>query len=63
MKNGCGTIPFYRLNNNSRGTTDLEPIKAIIDDYDLMNAFLSNNLHDFQDAIYVVKGFDGAVLS
>lgn len=58
-----GTIPFYRLNNNSRGTTDLEPIKAIIDDYDLMNAFLSNNLHDFQDAIYVVKGFDGDDLS
>lgn len=54
-----GTIPFYRLNNNKSGTTDLEPIKAIIDDYDLMNAFLSNNLHDFQDAIYVVKGFKG----
>ena len=58
-----GTIPFYRLNNNARGTTDLEPIKALIDDYDLMNAFLSNNLHDFQDAIYVVKGFDGDDLS
>lgn len=58
-----GTIPFYRLSNNGRGTTDLEPIKALIDDYDLMNAFLSNNLHDFQEAIYVVKGFDGDDLS
>lgn len=58
-----GQIPFYRLSNNQRGTTDLEPVKPIIDDYDLMNAFLSNNLHDFQDAIYVVKGFDGDDLS
>lgn len=54
-----GTIPFYRLSNNARGRNDLEPVKAIIDDYDLMNAFLSNNLHDFQDAIYVVKGYEG----
>lgn len=54
-----GTIPFYRLNNNERNKSDLAPIKSIIDDYDLMNAFLSNNLQDFQDAIYVVKGYDG----
>lgn len=58
-----GTIPFYRLSNNARGRNDLEPVKAIIDDYDLMNAFLSNNLHDFQDAIYVVKGYEGDDLS
>ena len=54
-----GTIPFYRFNNNKAGIHDLAPIKALIDDYDLMNAFLSNNLHDFQDAIYVVKGYKG----
>jgi SPP1 family phage portal protein len=44
-------------------TTDLEPVKALIDDYDLMDAFLSNNLQDFTDAIYVVKGFQGDDLS
>jgi SPP1 family phage portal protein len=51
--------PFYRLSNNTHETTDLEPIKALIDDYDLMAAFLSNNLQDFSEAIYVVKGFKG----
>lgn len=52
-------IPFYRLSNNKAETTDLEPIKALIDDYDLMAAFLSNNLQDFADAIYVVKNYPG----
>lgn len=56
---GYGQIPFYRLQNNVDERTDLEPIKDIIDDYDLMNAFLSNNLQDFAEAIYVVKGFKG----
>lgn len=54
-----GTIPFYRLQNNLEERSGLAPIKALIDDYDLMNAFLSNNLQDFTDAIYVVTGFKG----
>lgn len=54
-----GVIPFYRYQNNQKERTDLEPIKALIDDYDLMSTFLSNNLQDFADAIYVVKGFSG----
>lgn len=58
-----GTIPFYKLANNKKERTDLEPIKALIDDYDLMACFLSNNLQDFADAIYVVKGFRGDDLS
>ena len=57
------TIPFYRLANNSKELSDLEPIKALIDDYDLMACFLSNNLQDFSEAIYVVKGFRGDDLS
>lgn len=52
-------LPFARLENNKYTKTDLEPIKNLIDDYDLMNAFLSNNLQDFSEAIYVVKGFMG----
>jgi SPP1 family phage portal protein len=35
----------------------------LIDDYDLMACFLSNNLQDFSEAIYVVKGFRGDDLS
>lgn len=52
-------LPFFRVENNKNRRTDLEPIKALIDDYDLMAAFLSNNLQDFAEAIYVVKGFKG----
>jgi SPP1 family phage portal protein len=54
-----GDIPFYRMTNNAKEKTDLEPIKPLIDDYDLMACFLSNNLQDFAEAIYVVKGFQG----
>lgn len=59
LKRDYGTIPFYRYKNNVKETTDLKPIKSLIDDYDVMNAFLSNNLQDFTEAIYVVKGYDG----
>lgn len=51
-----GHIPFYRMQNNAEETTDLEPIKELIDDYDLMNAFMSNNLQDMAEAIYVLNG-------
>ncbi|WP_440896252.1 phage portal protein [Amphibacillus sp. Q70] len=59
LERSYGTIPFYRLGNNKKSSTDLEPIKALIDDYDLMACFISNNLQDFTEAIYVVKGFPG----
>lgn len=54
-----GFVPFFRLNNNKYNTTDLQPIKSLIDDYDLMACSLSNNLQDFQDSLYVVKGYVG----
>jgi SPP1 family phage portal protein len=54
-----GSIPFHKLKNNKSERTDLEPVKALIDDYDIMNCFLSNNLQDFAEAIYVVSGFQG----
>ena len=63
LQRSMNNIPFYRLSNNSKETTDLEPIKALIDDYDLMACYLSNNLQDFSEAIYVVKGFRGDDLS
>ncbi len=57
-----GFIPFFRLDNGSKQTSGLKPIKELIDDYDLMACSLSNNLQDFTDAIYVVSGFQGADL-
>ena len=54
-----GMIPFFRLDNNVKRRSDLYPIKALIDDYDLMSCSLSNNLQDLTEGIYVVKGFQG----
>ena len=52
-------VPFLRLDNNKKRTSDLFVIKDIIDDYDLMACGLSNNLQDVAEGIYVVKGWDG----
>ncbi|SEA15655.1 phage portal protein, SPP1 family [Eubacterium aggregans] len=54
-----GYIPFFRLDNNRKKFTDLKPIKALIDDYDLMSCGLSNNLQDTAETLYVVRGFEG----
>ena len=54
-----GYIPFFRLDNNKKQASSLSPIKALIDDYDLMACGLSNNLQDFDHPIYAVSGFQG----
>lgn len=56
---GLGYIPFWRLDNNRKQISGLKPIKALIDDYDLMECGLSNNLQDFDKPIHLVKGFQG----
>lgn len=56
---GFGQIPFWRLDNNRKQTPDLAPVKAIIDDYDLMKCGLSNNLQDLTEGFFVVKGYQG----
>ena len=54
-----GLIPFFRLDNCKKQFSGLKPIKALIDDYDLMSCGLSNNIQDTNEALYVVKGFQG----
>lgn len=54
-----GMIPFFRLDNGKKRFSGLKTIKALIDDYDLMNAGLSNNIQDTNEALYIVKGFEG----
>lgn len=56
---GFGFIPFFRLDNCRKQLSALKPIKALIDDYDLMSCGLSNNIQDTNEALYVVKGFQG----
>ena len=54
-----GFIPFFRLDNNRKQQSSLKPIKALIDDYDLMACGLSNNIQDSAEAYFVVSGFQG----
>lgn len=54
-----GFLPFFRLDNGCRQFSALKPIKALIDDYDLMSCGLSNNIQNTSEALYVVKGFEG----
>lgn len=54
-----GYIPFWRLDNNKKQFSGLNPIKALIDDYDMMQCGLSNNLADFDTPLHVVSGFQG----
>ena len=56
---GFGFIPFFRLDNCRKQFSGLKPIKDLIDDYDLMSCGLSNNIQDTNEALYVVKGFQG----
>ena len=56
---GFGFIPFFRLDNCKKQFSGLKPIKALIDDYDLMSCGLSNNIQDSNEVLYVVKGFQG----
>lgn len=56
---GFGFVPFFRMDNCKKQFSGLKPIKDLIDDYDLMNCGLSNNIQDTNEALYVVKGFQG----
>lgn len=56
---GLGYIPFFRLDNCKKKSSGLKPIKALIDDYDLMACGLSNNLQDANEYLVVVSGFQG----
>lgn len=52
-------LPFYRLYNNKKQQSCLKPIKALIDDYDLMACGLTNNIQDAAEYLVVVSGFNG----
>lgn len=54
-----GFIPFFRLDNNKKQTSNLKAVKALIDDYDLMASSLSNNLIDFDHPLYAVTENQG----
>lgn len=54
-----GMIPFFRLDNCRKQRSGLHPIKALIDDYDMMACGMSNNIQDMADTYLAVKGLEG----
>jgi SPP1 family phage portal protein len=52
-----GRVPFIPLLNNYDMKNDLEPIKKLIDAYDLAASGWLNDLEDFANYVWVVKNF------
>jgi len=58
-----GAVPFVPLYNNDEETYDLQPVKRYIDAYDIVNSDFVNNLEDFQDIYWILKGYGGQNIS
>jgi len=54
-----GRVPFIPLYNNKEALTDLVPIKAFIDCYDITISDFANNIEDFQEAIMKLINYGG----
>lgn len=54
-----GAVPFISLYNNDEEESDLNPVKAHIDAYDIVTSDFVNNLEDFQDVYWILKGYQG----
>lgn len=54
-----GAVPFIPIYNNDERLYDLKPIKRFIDAYDLVKSDFVNNLEDFQDIVWILKGYSG----
>lgn len=52
-----GRIPYIIIKNNEEMQTDLEPIKNLIDAYDLINSNFINTIEDLKEFIYKVNGY------
>jgi SPP1 family phage portal protein len=53
---GWGRVPFIPLQNNSQLQNDLKPIKPLIDAYDKVKSGWANDIEDFTEVLYVIKG-------
>lgn len=56
-KHSWGKIPFIEIENNEEKTTDLEPIKPLIDAYDLINSGFVNTIEDLKEIIWLINGY------
>ncbi len=56
-KHSWGRVPFIEIENNEEKTTDLEPIKPLIDAYDLINSGFVNTIEDLKEIVWLINGY------
>lgn len=56
-KHSWGRVPFIEIENNEEKMTDLEPIKPLIDAYDLINSNYVNTVEDLKEIIWLITGY------
>jgi SPP1 family phage portal protein len=59
---GWGQVPFIPFKNNKHMTGDLNQYKSLIDDYDEKNSVRADDLDEIQEAVDVLKNYQGQSL-
>lgn len=59
MRHEMGMVPFIKIKNNYYETSDLNPVKGLIDAYDKVLSGYINDLEDIQQVFMVLKGYEG----
>ena len=54
-----GFVPYIPMYNNKNHESDIEDIKALLDVYNSISTGFIENIHKFQEAIMVLKGYGG----
>ena len=54
-KHSWGKVPFICVENNEEHINDLEPIKNLIDAYDLINSNFVNTVEDLKEIIWLIN--------
>ncbi|MGE4214133.1 MAG: phage portal protein [Anaerotignaceae bacterium] len=54
-----GRVPFIALKNNTRGISDLQKVKGLIDAYDLISSQGTNDLLDLVTLYWSIQGYGG----
>lgn len=56
-KHSWNRVPFIEIENNEEKMTDLEPIKPLIDAYDLINSNFVNTVEDLKEIVWLINGY------
>lgn len=59
MRHNMGEVPFIKFKNNYYETSDLSPVKGLIDAYDKVLSGYINDLEDIQQVFMTLKGYEG----